>query len=133
MNFNDHRFLDIANRIQSVQEVNNVSLDDMAELFGISTSQYRKLLNANGMFTEDKLLTLSDKFNVSMDYIFTGNIEDMRSAFKNERPLSDYEFDIFIVVAFEYIGKLPPEEKQKRMSTIAKMLQKTFDALVISQ
>lgn len=73
----------VADRLKNIRKKLDLTQENMAEIFDISTVAYKKLENGQNNITVKGLRRLNEKLNVSSDYILFGTHDKLDDTWKN--------------------------------------------------
>lgn len=94
---NELNWNEIGGRLKKLRRKNNITIERLCEIIGVSTSFIGLIERGESRVSVDNLYKLSCVFNVSVDFILTGNtsvIEKTYSKFdKLNAALYDYSDD----------------------------------------
>ena len=92
--------MNTADRIQNLRKAKGISQEELADKIGVSRQAVSKWESEQSLPDIDKIIILSDFFDVTTDYILKG-IESEKQATKN--PVNAFIF-VFVATALNFIG-----------------------------
>lgn len=118
--------MNIANRIQQLRKTKGISQEELANLIGVSRQAVSKWESEQSIPDIDKVIALSDYFQVSTDYLLKGEMHVTATASATSAPLAKilYIASPTIVLIGLFFGFGNWYEKQTMLSiAIAMMIQ----------
>ena len=107
--------------LKRLREANNLTQQQMADIFGIQRPTYSRYENGERQPDFDLLIEISKHFNVSVDYLL-GNTDD-----KNQKPGEEnITFDDFTYAMHNETQDLTEDDKQMLID-MARMLKKRVE------
>ncbi|MEA5026705.1 hypothetical protein SDC9_109302 [bioreactor metagenome] len=92
--------MNIADRIQSLRKIKGISQEELADKIGVSRQAVSKWESEQSVPDIDKVLIMSEYFDVTTDYILKG-IEDKRDDF---HQLPDAHLFVIVSTVLNFIG-----------------------------
>ena len=80
----------LGEKIRSLRKENNYSQEDLAEILDVSRQAVSKWESDKGIPELDKLIQISNTFNVTMDYLVKNNIQNETSESSNKYYVDEY-------------------------------------------
>lgn len=110
-------------RIRAVRKSNNLTQENLAELFNISVSMVKKLESGENNITLSELRCLKNKFNVSSDYILFGEINNGKHfEYQFESAPMEEKMHIFLNILFQLCGA----DNQKFIGFLEKAIEQNY-------
>jgi transcriptional regulator with XRE-family HTH domain len=105
---------DLGKRIQELRKQIGLTQAQLAEKINISHTQLTRYESKNVQPPADVLLRLANTFDVSIDYLVSGNKSD-----KIEQTLKDAE----LIKQFKQLDKLPEDEKKSILKVLGALIR----------
>lgn len=89
--------MNIADRIQHLRKVNGMSQEELADKIGVSRQTVSKWESEQSLPDAEKIIIISDLFDVTTDYILKG-VEMLPKTESKEKPFSKAAFGCLICI-----------------------------------
>lgn len=102
----EYDLLAIGKRIANLRKLNGMTQDMLGEQLGVTGKQIARVEYGTSSLTPKSYLRVSELFSVSLDYLFTGNLE---------KPLND--------CVIEFIKQAPYESQEAVWSFLRTLMK----------
>jgi transcriptional regulator with XRE-family HTH domain len=92
--------MDIADRVQNLRKTKGISQEELADTLGVSRQAVSKWESAQSIPDTDKIIIMSDYFDVTTDYLLKGKGNEKQA---NEKAV-DAHTSVIIATVLNFIG-----------------------------